>query len=314
MGLIAALVITAFGGYLAAQKGIWTLLAVGCASIIAVLVTWPLAEYLSSFHRASHEQSERALESITERFEQFSIMLNLISEQQLLSDRAKTVAFREKDSDALRRAIQDEILKQNWELAMSLAGEMEESFGYRREAEQLRMEIEERHQELIRKQITDTIGIIDRHIRAESWPEALQEATRVARIFPNNQQATSLPHEVEKRREAHKKQLIDSLHDAAARHDSEGGMEILKRLDMYLSPAEAEQFQEVARNILKEKMNVLRAQFSTAVQDHKWSDAINLAEAITQDFPNTQMAKEVRDMMDSLRARAAGLEPAPAVG
>jgi hypothetical protein len=200
--------------------------------------------------------------------------------------------------------------KQNWELAMSLADEMQESFGYRQEADRLRGEIEERHQELIRKQINDTVSIIDRHIRSETWNDALQEAQRIAKLYPNNQQATSLPHEVEKRREAHKRQLVESLHDAAARHDSEGGMEILKRLDTYLTPVEAEQFQEVARNILKEKATVLRSQFSVAVQDHKWSEALRLAETICQDFPSSQMAKEVREMMDSLRARASGLEPA----
>jgi hypothetical protein len=308
--LILSLAVTCTGIYLASTKGVWSMLAAGCGSLVGVLVTWPLASHMRALHNASSDQAERALESITERFEQFSIMLNLISEQQLLSDRAKAVAFREKDSDALRRAIQEETLKQNWEVALSLADDMEEAFGYKQEADRLRAEIEERHQELIRKQVNDTIGIVDRHIRNESWAEALQEAQRIAKLYPNTQQATTLPHEVEKRREAHKRQLIESLHDAAGRHDSEGGMEILKRLDMYLTPVEAEQFQEIARNIVKEKMSVTRAQFSTAVQDHKWSDALRLAEGILQDFPNTTMAKEVRDMMDSLRARAAGLEPA----
>jgi outer membrane protein assembly factor BamD (BamD/ComL family) len=302
--------ITVAGIVVASTRGSWALLATGCASVVAVFVSWPLACHIRALQIASQEQAERALNSLTERLEQFSIMLNLISEQQLLSDRAKAVAFREKDSDALRRAIQDEMYKQNWELAMSLADEMQESFGYRQEADRLRGEIEERHQELIRKQINDTVSIIDRHIRSETWNDALQEAQRIAKLYPNNQQATSLPHEVEKRREAHKRQLVESLHDAAARHDSEGGMEILKRLDTYLTPVEAEQFQEVARNILKEKATVLRSQFSVAVQDHKWSEALRLAETICQDFPSSQMAKEVREMMDSLRARASGLEPA----
>jgi hypothetical protein len=30
---------------------------------------------------------------------------------------------------------------------------------------------------------------------------------------------------------------------------------------------------------------------------------------VTRDFPNTQMAREVREMMDSLKARAEGREP-----
>jgi hypothetical protein len=236
-------------------------------------------------------------------------MLNLISEQQLLSDRAKAVAFREKDSDALRRAIQDEIHKQNWEGAMSLANEMETAFGYKQEADRLRAQIEERRQEVIRRQINDAIAVIDRHARAEMWAEAYKEAQRIAAQFAGHPLADSLPAEVEKRREAHKKQLIDSWNDAVARHDIDGAIEILKRLDLYLTPAEAEGFQETARGIFKEKLNILRTQFSVAVQDHNWNEALRLAEVIQRDFPNTQMAREVREMMDLLRARAAGLEP-----
>jgi len=307
--LVIGLAVLGAGVYLAATRDSWAMLAAGCASIVGVLVTWPIALQLRHSYLSSRELAERALNSLNERLEQFSIMLNLISEQQLLSDRAKAVAFREKDSDALRRAIQDEIHKQNWEGAMSLANEMETAFGYKQEADRLRAQIEERRQEVIRRQINDAIAVIDRHARAEMWAEAYKEAQRIAAQFAGHPLADSLPAEVEKRREAHKKQLIDSWNDAVARHDIDGAIEILKRLDLYLTPAEAEGFQETARGIFKEKLNILRTQFSVAVQDHNWNEALRLAEAIQRDFPNTQMAREVREMMDLLRARAAGLEP-----
>jgi outer membrane protein assembly factor BamD (BamD/ComL family) len=69
-------------------------------------------------------------------------------------------------------------------------------------------------------------------------------------------------------------------------------------------------YQESARSIFKEKMASVRQQFSTAVQEHKWSEALQLADTIISDFPNTQMAKEVNEMLPTLRARASGVEPA----
>jgi hypothetical protein len=311
LALILSLVMVVVGIYAVVESGAWAMLAAGCAGLLALLITWPAVAQLAAFHQASTSHSERLAESLKERFEEFSILLNLISEQQLLSDRAKGIAFREKDSDALRRAIQDEMIKQNWEAALSLANEMQESFGYRQEASRLRTEIEARHQEVVRKQVAEAVGIIDRHSRGEAWEEALIEAGRIAKLYPENAQAAALPREVEKRREAQKQQLIQSWNDALTRHDVDGGIEILKRLDAYLTPTEAEAYQESARSIFKEKIGILRTQFSTAVQEHRWAEALRLADTINTDFPNSQMAKEVREMMDTLRARAAGLEPAP---
>ncbi|HMB96097.1 MAG TPA: hypothetical protein VKK61_08675 [Tepidisphaeraceae bacterium] len=311
VAFVLALGMLGIGIYLAAAARHFSILAVGCGAVIGVLIAWPLGLQLHAFHCASCEQAERALNSINERFEQFSILLNLISEQQLLSDRAKSIAFREKDADALRRAIQEEIHKQDWEAAAVLANEIENSFGYKQEADRLRGQIDQSRQDLVRKQVVEVAAVVDRHSRAESWPEALREAQRIANQFPERADAANMPQEVENRRIQQKQQLIGSWNDSVQRHDVDGAIEILKRLDMYLTPAEAEKYQEAARGIFKEKLNLLRTQFSVAVQDHKWIDAIQLAEAIMRDFPNTQMAKEARDMMDTLRARASGLEPAP---
>jgi outer membrane protein assembly factor BamD (BamD/ComL family) len=46
------------------------------------------------------------------------------------------------------------------------------------------------------------------------------------------------------------------------------------------------------------------------VQDHHWADAVRVGDIIIRDFPNTQMAKEVRESMDALRERAANPEVA----
>ena len=54
----------------------------------------------------------------------------------------------------------------------------------------------------------------------------------------------------------------------------------------------------------------LRTQFGIAHQDENHAEELRIAEIIIRDFPNTQMAKELRDRLGELRRRAT--EPATA--
>jgi hypothetical protein len=56
--------------------------------------------------------------------------------------------------------------------------------------------------------------------------------------------------------------------------------------------------------VFKEKLNLLSKQFSDAVRDHKWIDAMRVGESISREFPNTRIAQEVREKMETLRQRA----------
>jgi hypothetical protein len=100
--------------------------------------------------------------------------------------------------------------------------------------------------------------------------------------------------------------------EAVARHDVDTSIEALKRLDPYLTPAEAEEMQETARGIFKEKLNNLSADFARAVHDQHWTDAVRIGEAVIRDFPNSRIAQEIRQNIEGLRQRGHG-EPA-AVG
>jgi hypothetical protein len=116
---------------------------------------------------------------------------------------------------------------------------------------------------------------------------------------------SQLPQEIEARRAAKKKSLQDAWAEAVKNHDVDGSIEILKHLDQYLTPAEAEGMQETARTVFKEKIGLLRDQIRQLVQDHRWADAVRLGETIMTDFPNSRMAQEVGDMITMLRQRAA---------
>jgi hypothetical protein len=311
--LVVALAVFGVGIFLAVQpegKREWTMLAAGCVGLILVLTTWPLAIAHAAARDALVARSEENMTNLSDRLQAMSVILNEVNEAQLLSDRAKAVAYREKDRDALRRAIREDMAKRDWEAALVLANEMESLFGYKQEAMRFREEVFRQQEEVFRRQINEAMGVIDRHCRAEAWSDALREAERLMNVYKGDPQVMALPQEIENRRQNHKKQLLDSFQDALARKDNDGAIEILKKLDLYLTRSEADAMQDTVRNLFKEKINDLRTQFALAVQDHRWGEAVRIGESIVRDFPNSGIAREVKDKIDTLRQRAS--EPATA--
>jgi membrane protein implicated in regulation of membrane protease activity len=302
--LVLSLAMAGGGVYLAATGQGWTLLSAGGTCVVATLLAWAIAATLQASRPATFVELRQLAEPISERLEQFSVMLNLISEQQLLSDRGKSIAYRNKDREALRFAIQEEINRGDFEAALKLAEEMDHSFGSRQEADRLRQVIEQRREEAARRHVAEAMTVIDRYVRAEQWSMAVREAEAFAARYPEESQLRTLPVEVENRRQLHKKQLLDSFQDAVNRHDVDAAMVLMKRLDAYLTPAEAESLQETARSIVKAKLESLKDQFARAVHESNWHEALRIGDVIIRDFPNSQMAKEVRDVLDTLKQRA----------
>jgi hypothetical protein len=306
--LFVALAVFGVGIFLAVQdpsRRDWSMLAAGCVSLLLVLTTWPLAIAMTGARDHAVKRGDEVTQELTERLQSMSVVLNEIHESNMLSDRAKAVAYREKDRDALRRAIREDIAKRDWEAALVLADDMERVFGYRQEAMKYRDEINKAQEDVIRRHINEGMAVIDRHCRAEAWSDALREAERMISAFRGDPQVMNLPQDIENRRQTHKNQLTASFQDALNRKDNDGAIEILKKLDLYLTRSEADQMQDTVRNLFKEKIHDLRTQFALAVQDHKWTEAVRIGEAIVRDFPNSGIAREVKDKLDTLRQRAA---------
>jgi hypothetical protein len=302
--LIVALVVFVFGSYLAGHSRGFELLAAGVLSLLAVLVTWPIAAAIAANRKATEIEQIVITRTLTDRLQQIAQLLTTLSEQQLLSDRAKSVAYREKDRQALRSAIREEMNAKDWDAALVLANEMDSQFGYKQEATILRAEINNNRSDVVARQIADATAVVEEHVRLERWSQAMREAEQIIQIYPTEERATRLPQEIENRRQAHKKQLLDSWKDSVARNDIDGSIEILKRVDPYLTPAEAASMQETARGIFRERLNQLRDKFAHAVRDENWSDAIRLGETIMSEHPNSRLALEVRDTMETLKQRA----------
>lgn len=239
--------------------------------------------------------------------------LQIISDRMLLSDTAKRIAYRQEDVNALREAIRDDIAKKDFDAAMVLVQEMSQTFGYREEAEEFREQIVAARSTVIDARISVLLQRLDQIIAAHDFPQAMADALKIKRIYPDNERVKDLDQTVAKAQEDYKHQLEREFLAAAQKDDVDGAIELLKQLDVYLTEREGEPFREIARGVIGKKRDNLGVQYKMAIQDKEWSKAMRVGEQIIRDFPNSRMAQEARDYMDALRERAAGQQAAQQV-
>lgn len=305
IALAGAVVLTGFGTVLYLRDGQHAPLVAGIASIVAVLAAIGLGSQLSSTLRQTTASSDVLATALTERLEQFSVMLNMISEQQLISERAKAIAFRDKDHEAMLRAMREELSRGQYDAALLLVNEMEAAMGYKQEAEQLRNEIAQMREGTTRHAIADAVAQIDRQCSAEKWDEAIAAADQLADRYPGHDMTVDLPRQIRARRESIKQQLLQRWKDAVERKDIDASVEVLRSLDIYVTASEVAQLKDGALEIFKARIESLREQFKAGVQEHRWNDAITAGQSIVEEFPTSKLAQEVRDIMPSLHEKVA---------
>jgi len=239
-------------------------------------------------------------------------LLSTIAENTRLSDAAKSLAHREQELDHLRGAIRDEFRRQKWESAAILIEEMERRFGFRQEADAIREELDDARRQAIQSKLNEAISVIEAHFKAHEWDRARREIDRLTVALPGNAKVLSLQDRMKVLREEHKHELKLAWEEAVRRSDTDHAIDILRELDEYLSPAEAEALQASARDVFKEKLLQLGVQFRFAVTEKRWQDAVTIGLELVRDFPNARMAVEVREALDTLRERAALAGETPA--
>ncbi|MCJ7543793.1 MAG: hypothetical protein MUP47_04380 [Phycisphaerae bacterium] len=240
--------------------------------------------------------------------------LKSIASLSSLSDKAKSTIYREHELEALRETIHHHLMLQDYDAASTLINSMERDFGYGEEARRLREEVAASRKATVEEKVDGSLRrfqeILDRH----DWARATREAERMMRLMPNNPRIAQLPAGIQTARVAHKRQLLQEYGEAIRKNDVDRGIELLRQLDLYLTPPEAAALQESARGVFRAKLQNLNLQFTMSVTDQRWADAVATGEQIIRDFPNSRMAMEVREKMNLLHARAAaasGTAPTP---
>ena len=235
-----------------------------------------------------------------------------IAENTRISDAAKSLARRDQELDALRSAIREDIRKESWEAALNLIDEIERRFGYKEEADRIREELDDARNDRIQTKLAEAAEMIESQFAAHEWARAEHEIDRLLNALPDDPRVVSLQERMKALKEQHKGELRLSWDDAVRRHDTDHAIDVLKELDQYLSPAEAQSLQNSARNVFKEKLLQVGIQFRFAVNERRWQDALTSGLELIREFPNARMANEVREVLDTLRERArsvADLQP-----
>lgn len=290
---------------------VFSAIAFVIASMVAAI--WTLFLYV---HLTIARRDQIASESVAHRVERLESLLEDMArsarkqlELTALSDQSKSLLFREREIEAFRETIHEDLMRQDYRSAQALIDTIEKRLGYVEEAARLRAEVEASQKATLQEKIDAAYARIEGTIDEKDWPRALREAKRLIRIFPDNTRLAMLPERIEGARIRHKRDLLQNYGEAVRKNDVDRSIELLKELDTYLTPQEAAALEESARGVFRAKLHNLGVQFAIRVTDGQWADAITVGDEIVRDFPNSRMAQEVRQKADNLRTKAALQQP-----
>ncbi len=274
---------------------------VAALGVLGLVIVWALVLVFFLIRRAvQHAMTD----DTARRVEELSESIERLSGQASLSDDARRVINRRRERDLLRAAIEEDIERSDWEAAMILVKELADRFGYRADAEEFRQKIESARAEGQNRELREAIAVLDGYIIQRRWDEASAEAAKTMRLFPDSPRVEGLRARVEHAREAYKQELLRQFFVSAKEERIEDAMDLLRELDQYLTEDEAAPLRETARGVIGKARENLGALFKLAVQDRRWDEASRLGSEIITQFPNTRMAAEVREIIDSIRTKA----------
>jgi len=294
--MIAAGIVVAYSDVVLISTGIVVLVLTGCTTVIVSRL-----DRTAAARSASEPSSANELQS---RLRHIEHLLERMDEHNILSDQAKRIIFRDRELDLLRQTIEDDLGRGDYGAALNLCDAMAEQFGFRQEAEHFRSQVLAARDEHHKAEMNDALNRFEQVLEEHDLQRATQEAARLERLYPASELIQHVRQRLRTAHDEHKRELEDEFLQAAQRDDVEHAMDLLKRLDRYLSPEEAGQLEEVAHGVISKHRENLGVQFKLAVNDHRWAEAARIGETIIEEFPNSKMAGEVRSMIDLLRARA----------
>ncbi len=283
----------------------WFLLILGELVVgVWLLVVYGLVRAMIAVETSAAETAAKLGRIETVLDDQRESILHL-TELASLSDQAKSLIYREHEIEAIRETIHADLMRQDYKTAENLIESLERKLGYADEAARLREEMEASRRATLDEKIDTAITRIQQIVDRHDWARATRESERLLRLFPDNPKITALPERIRSDKSQHKRDLLQNYGEAVRKNDVDRSIELLKELDLYLTPQEGAALQESARGVFKARLHQLGVQFSISVTDQDWSEAIQAGEMIVEEFPNTRMAQEVREKMDLLRSHAA---------
>jgi hypothetical protein len=240
------------------------------------------------------EEASKAMEGIRDGLLQ-------ISHSTRISEAAKAIAFREDDKRSLREAVFERLKQNDFDGAFEVVDEIENHSEYRLLAEELRRQVDDYRNATQDERIDQAISQVEKLFDSCQWVKASLQIESLIRANPTAEKMKALRPLLVERKEERKRILLAAWDDAVTRQETDRSLEILRELDMYLTPNEALALQEAAKDVFRTKLHNLGVQFALAVSDKRWSQALEIGQQIMKDFPNSRMSVEIREKLHVLR-------------
>ena len=247
-----------------------------------------------------NENSVR-LEEATKAMEAIRDGLLQISHSTRISEAAKAIAFREDDKRSLRETVFERLKQNDFTGAYEIVDEIENHSEYRLLAEELRRQVDEYRNASQDERIDKAIAQVEKLFDGCQWVKASIQIESLIRANPDSEKMKALRQRLVERKEERKRILLAAWDDAVTQQETDRSLEILRELDMYLTPNEALALQEAAKDVFRTKLHNLGVQFALAVSDKHWTSALEIGQQIMKDFPNSRMSVEIREKLHVLR-------------
>jgi hypothetical protein len=276
----------------------FAILVVLLFSVITILAKVSrLEDYLSDTNIKLTRIAEAAEKTCTE--------LTEIRKNTSLSETAKAIASREADRQSLQAAVFNKLQNKDFEGAFELIDEIGRSTGYQELAKNLKQQAENYRDSGDTDRINQVVEHINKLLDNCQWTKANLQIENLIKAAPNSEKAKSMRQVLVDRKDERKKVLLNAWDDAVRRNATDRSLEILKELDLYLTPSEGLALQEAAQSVFKDKLHNLGVRFSLAVSGKNWKQALEAGREIMKEFPNSRMAEEIREKMGVLTQNAA---------
>ncbi|MEM1013661.1 MAG: hypothetical protein AAGI46_15745 [Planctomycetota bacterium] len=317
LAVAGSILLLLFGVKRAQEFQVYDFLLTGMLAVAVSLSAAGIGVWLRTLRRTIDNAAARLGDHVASQNDNLASAassLVKLDDHSLVSERAKLVAYRKQDREAVRRAIEEDLLAGDYASARQLADEFENAFGYKHEADRFREEIRRRIEDARGHEIGEATGRVDELCDQERWADAFAESDRLISKYDNDMRVRLIRTRIEERRQGRKVELVKQFHAARERGDADAGSDLLKQLDAYLTPDEGRQLEAQAREVFKEKLMQLKDRFSAALHEKDFSEALRLGTIIRRDYPNSKLAREVAEHEPRIRERAGMApedEPAP---
>ncbi len=306
---LAAIIVCIAGALVSTMSGfeplMQALFALGLILFAAALLSAFFGLLVMSYEmvRSVKENGEK-MDNIVEMLNRNRRLLAQVAQGIRLSDAAKEIAFRDTDRMELREAIMGKLHQHDFASTFAMIDDMSRRLEYSKLAEELRVKAEKYKESTEDARIRQAISHIEELFEQRRWAVASGQIEDLIRTFPESNAVKALPQRLQEMKDRRKRDLLAAWDNAVKRQDVDLSLEILKELDLYLTPTEGLALQESASNVYKTKLHNLGVQFSLAVTENQWQVAVETGKQIIREFPNSRMAHEIRGKMDILTLNA----------